>query len=316
MSFETPLVEVVNLTKTYSGSRTWFGRRPTGWVRSGTVLPSGKREEIHSPIVHAVEAVSFRIERGRTLALVGESGCGKTTVARLVAGILKPTRGTVHVAGIDVGRPGKHGASALARSRQMVFQDPYSSLNPRWRVRSIVAEPIKALAQRPNTQDIDREVDCLLEQVGLRAVDGKRYPHEFSGGQRQRIAIARALAGRPSFLICDEPTSALDVSVQAQILNLLKELQARHGLTMLFISHDLAVVSHMADEIGVLCDGRLCELGATDTILTQPRHAYTRTLLKSVPDLSRRRRSSDNSAKFAVQTGDRGRNPIERSDDC
>jgi peptide/nickel transport system ATP-binding protein len=214
--------------------------------------------------LRAVDQVSLEVERGETLALVGESGCGKSTVARLIVGLYTPTEGRIEFRG---------------RRMQMIFQDPYASLNPRWRVKDIVAEPIKALR-------LKKEIGPLLEQVGLSADDGERYPHEFSGGQRQRISIARALAGEPDLLLCDEPTSALDVSVQAQILNLMAELQRRLGLTYLFISHNLAVVSQMADRVGVMYLGRIVELASAAEIFERPRHPYTRMLLDAVPDLS------------------------------
>ncbi len=214
--------------------------------------------------LRAVDQVSLEVERGETLALVGESGCGKSTVARLIVGLYAPTEGRIEFRG---------------RRMQMIFQDPYASLNPRWRVKDIVAEPIKALR-------LKKDIGPLLEQVGLSADDGERYPHEFSGGQRQRISIARALAGEPDLLLCDEPTSALDVSVQAQILNLMAELQRRLGLTYLFISHNLAVVSQMADRVGVMYLGRIVELASAAEIFERPRHPYTRMLLDAVPDLS------------------------------
>ncbi|HYX63678.1 MAG TPA: ABC transporter ATP-binding protein, partial [Burkholderiales bacterium] len=215
-------------------------------------------------VLRAVDRVSFAIEAGETLALVGESGCGKSTLARLIVGLHAPSEGRVAFRG---------------RRLQMIFQDPYASLNPRWRVRDIVAEPIRVLgtAQR---------VDELLAQVGLAPDDAEKYPHEFSGGQRQRISIARALAGEPDFLVCDEPTSALDVSVQAQILNLMSDLQARLRLTYLFISHNLAVVSQVADRVGVMYLGRIVELAPAREIFQRPRHPYTRMLLDAVPDLS------------------------------
>jgi peptide/nickel transport system ATP-binding protein len=208
--------------------------------------------------------VSFSVEPGETLALVGESGSGKSTVARLIVGLYTPTEGAVAFSG---------------RRMQMIFQDPYASLNPRWRVRDIVAEPIRALHTKSR-------VDELLVQVGLSPDDGEKYPHEFSGGQRQRISIARALAGEPDFLVCDEPTSALDVSVQAQILNLMSDLQSRLRLTYLFISHNLAVVSQVADRVGVMYFGRIVELAPAAQIFTRPRHPYTRMLLDAVPDLA------------------------------
>jgi len=219
----------------------------------------------HEPrrLLRAVDRVSFEVAAGETLALVGESGCGKSTVARLIVGLYQPTEGRVEYGG---------------RRMQMIFQDPYASLNPRWRVRDIVEEPIRALRT-------PARVDKLLLQVGLSADDGEKYPHEFSGGQRQRISIARALAGEPDFLVCDEPTSALDVSVQAQILNLMSDLQARLGLTYLFISHNLAVVSQIADRVGVMYFGRIVELATAAELFTRPRHPYTRMLLDAVPDL-------------------------------
>ncbi|TMH71966.1 MAG: ABC transporter ATP-binding protein, partial [Betaproteobacteria bacterium] len=220
----------------------------------------------HEPrrILRAVDRVSFEVSAGETLALVGESGSGKSTVARLIVGLHRPTEGRIEFGG---------------RRMQMIFQDPYASLNPRWRVRDIVAEPIRALHTA-------REVEDLLVQVGLARDDGEKYPHEFSGGQRQRISIARALAGEPDFLVCDEPTSALDVSVQAQILNLMTDLQSRLGLTYLFISHNLAVVSQVADRVGVMYCGRIVELATATQLFSRPRHPYTRMLLDAVPDLA------------------------------
>ena len=220
----------------------------------------------HAPrrILRAVDDVSFEVAGGETLALVGESGCGKSTVARLIVGLHAPTGGRVEFRG---------------RRMQMIIQDPYASLNPRWRVKDIVAEPIRLLQTKANIGD-------MLLQVGLSPDDGEKYPHEFSGGQRQRISIARALAGEPDFLVCDEPTSALDVSVQAQILNLMSELQQRLRLTYVFISHNLAVVSQIADRVGVMYLGRIVELAPTAQLFDRPRHPYTRMLLDAVPDLA------------------------------
>jgi peptide/nickel transport system ATP-binding protein len=215
-------------------------------------------------LLRAVDDVTFEVTPGETLALVGESGCGKSTLARLVVGLHAPTAGRIEFRG---------------RRMQMIFQDPYASLNPRWRVRDIIAEPIKAF-------NLEKEISQLLVQVGLSPDDGEKYPHEFSGGQRQRISIARALAGEPDFLVCDEPTSALDVSVQAQILNLMTDLQQRLGLTYVFISHNLAVVSQIADRVGVMYLGRVVELGAAAELFARPRHPYTRMLLDAVPDLA------------------------------
>ncbi|HMA15901.1 MAG TPA: ABC transporter ATP-binding protein, partial [Kiloniellaceae bacterium] len=230
-------------------------------------------------LLTAVDRVSFRIPRGTTFSLVGESGCGKSTVARLVVGLHRPSGGRVLFDGHDM-------AAAPARKRlQMIFQDPYASLNPRWRVADIVAEPLRAHRLVEGRAAVAARVAELLEQVGLAPADGRRYPHEFSGGQRQRISIARALASNPDFLVCDEPTSALDVSVQAQILNLMKGLQRDLGLTYLFISHDLAVVYHISDVVGVMYLGRLVEWGAARALFRQPQHPYTRMLLDAIPDL-------------------------------
>src|SRR5262245_8592733 len=236
-------------------------------------------------VLRAVDGVSFVIPKGRTFSLVGESGCGKSTIARLMVGLFAPSRGSILFDGHDLARPQSRRAMKGVRRRlQMIFQDPYASLNPRWRVRNIVAEPIRAFGLASG-KDLDRRVGELLGQVGLASADGKRYPHEFSGGQRQRISIARALASEPDFLVCDEPTSALDVSVQAQILNLMKDLQRRHGLTILFISHNLAVVDHVSDHIGVMYLGRLCEIATPKQLFRRPRHPYTRLLIDAIPDL-------------------------------
>ncbi|WP_207791955.1 ABC transporter ATP-binding protein [Siccirubricoccus phaeus] len=234
-------------------------------------------------ILRAVDGVSFEIPKGTTLSLVGESGCGKSTVARLVVGLYPPTRGRVLFDGQDLHQA--RAAAAQRRRMQMIFQDPYASLNPRWRVRDIVAEPIRAFGLIPDQAAQRARVAELLTQVGLSPLDGEKYPHEFSGGQRQRISIARALSSNPEFLVCDEPTSALDVSVQAQILNLMKDLQARLGLTYLFISHNLAVVRQVSDRIGVMYLGRLVELAEAETLFTAPRHPYTRALMEAIPDL-------------------------------
>ena len=233
--------------------------------------------------LRAVDDVTFAIAPGTTFALVGESGCGKSTIARLAVGLYTPSEGDILFE--DQALSAARAQPALRRRMNMIFQDPYASLNPRWRVRDIVAEPIRAfrLAGRPN--EVNARVGSLLAQVGLTVRDGEKYPHEFSGGQRQRISIARALASEPDFLVCDEPTSALDVSVQAQILNLMRDLQQRLGLTYLFISHNLAVVRHMADRLGVMYLGRIVEQGPAETIFRVPRHPYTRLLLDAIPDL-------------------------------
>jgi len=236
-------------------------------------------------ILHAVSEVSFEIERGTTYALVGESGSGKSTIARMVVGLLPPSLGTVTIDGVNLNDSTLDGSQkqAMRRRIQMVFQSPFASLNPRWRVSAILAEPLRAFGLAPGRET--ERVAELLEQVGLSASDQKRYPHEFSGGQRQRISIARALASEPEFIVCDEPTSALDVSVQAQVLNLLKQLQRELGLTYLFITHDLAVVATMASKIGVLQSGKLIEEGDTQSILNNPTMDYTRMLIDSAPRL-------------------------------
>ena len=234
----------------------------------------------------AVDGVSFAVAKGETLALVGESGCGKSTVARLVVGLYRPTSGRVLFDGLELaGLP----AAERARSRrrmQMIFQDPYASLNPRWRVRDIVAEPLRAFGLASGRAELAERVGALLVQVGLSPADGEKYPHEFSGGQRQRISIARALSSNPEFLVCDEPTSALDVSVQAQILNLMRDLQEQLGLTYLFISHNLAAVRHISDRVGVMYLGRIVEIADSGALFSQPRHPYTQMLLDAIPDLA------------------------------
>ena len=234
--------------------------------------------------LRAVDGVSFDIHSGSTLSLVGESGCGKSTMARLAVGLYEPSGGSITFEGQSL--IAARANAGLRRKMNMIFQDPYASLNPRWRVRDIVAEPIKAFKLLGSRKDIEDRVGQLLTQVGLSPADGEKFPHEFSGGQRQRISIARALSSEPEFLVCDEPTSALDVSVQAQILNLMRELQQRLGLTYLFISHNLAVVRHMSDQLGVMYLGRVVEQGPAETIFRTPRHPYTRLLLDAIPDIS------------------------------
>lgn len=235
-------------------------------------------------MLQAVDDVSFTVSEGETFGLVGESGSGKSTVARLISGLYLPDSGTVRVLGQDVTSQPKSGAAREARRAvQMIFQDPYSSLNARMRVLDIVAEPIRFYRLTDNEAETRNVVGDLLEHVGLRADAALRYPHEFSGGQRQRISIARALASRPRILICDEPTSALDVSVQATILNLLKDLQEELGLTMLFISHDLPVIRQICDRIAVMRNGGICEIADTETLFKAPTHDYSRHLLNLMP---------------------------------
>ena len=243
-------------------------------------------ERLDRAYVKAVDGIGFEIGRGETFSLVGESGCGKSTVARLIVGLYQPTAGSIKYEGVEIGPvEAAQDRKRMQPRMQMIFQDPYASLNPRWRVTDIVAEPIHVRGFLKNKKEINERVGDLLHQVGLSPADGERFPHEFSGGQRQRISIARALAGEPEFLVCDEPTSALDVSVQAQILNLMKELQNRLGLTYLFISHDLAVVYHVSTKVGVMYLGKLVEWADTKTLFENPRHPYTRMLLDAIPDL-------------------------------
>jgi peptide/nickel transport system ATP-binding protein len=261
------LLKLAEAGRDFDVSRPWLNRVLEG---------EGRR------ILRAVDDVSATVEKGETLALVGESGCGKSTVARLIVGLYPLSRGRIEFDGIDMSTPA---AGSLRRRMQMIFQDPYASLNPRWRVREIIAEPIRVLNLASGEKAIGERVSELLRQVRLAPEDAEKYPHEFSGGQRQRISIARALSGNPEFLVCDEPTSALDVSVQAQILNLMAELQESLGLTYLFISHNLAVVSHIADRVGVMYLGRLVEIANAKDLFANPRHPYSRMLLDAIPDL-------------------------------
>jgi len=265
------LVRAESLGRVFDVSSPWLTRALEGLPRQFVV---------------AVADMSFEIAQKETLALVGESGSGKSTVAKMVVGLVPPTTGEVFIDAMPMhGRRRGAERRRLRRRIQMVFQDPYASLNPRWRALDIIAEPIRAFGLAARRAEIAGRVGELLRLVGLDPADGSKYPHQFSGGQRQRIAIARALASQPEFVVCDEPTSALDVSVQAQILNLMRDLQDRFGLTYLFISHNLAVVRHMAHRIGVMYLGRLVEIAAADALFRAPRHPYTRMLLDAVPDL-------------------------------
>ncbi len=258
------IVRAQNLSRVFDVSKPWLNR----------VI-----ERRSKAYLTAVSDVDFEIEEGQVYALVGESGSGKSTIGRMLVGLLEPSGGTVEIEGVNLNTSVDAAAVARVRSNiQMIFQDPYASLNPRWRVRDIIAEPVAARGG-----DTTELAERLLEQVGLSAADAGKFPHEFSGGQRQRICIARALASEPKLIVCDEPTSALDVSVQAQVLNLMSDLRDTFGLTYLLITHDLTVVRHMANRIGVLYLGRLIEEAPAEDLFDTPRHPYTQMLLDAAP---------------------------------
>ncbi|MDA9008456.1 ATP-binding cassette domain-containing protein [Alphaproteobacteria bacterium] len=260
------LVVIKNLTRVFDVSKPWLNRVIER-------LPKAK--------LTAVSEVTFEIEEKSVYAVVGESGSGKSTIGKMAVGLLAPTQGSVEINGVDLHREKDKSKIEQTRSDiQMIFQDPFASLNPRWRVGNIIIEP--AIARGMKTEGLAAK---LLQQVGLSADDAKKFPHEFSGGQRQRIGIARALSSEPKLIVCDEPTSALDVSVQAQVLNLMSDLQEEFGLTYLFISHDLTVVHHMADRIGVLYLGRLVEEAPSDKLFEDPKHPYTQMLLNAAPKM-------------------------------
>lgn len=258
---EAPVLEVGHLTKHFPINRGLL-KRTVGHVR-------------------AVDDISFSVARGETFGLVGESGCGKSTTARLVLRLLQPTSGTIRLEGRDITDVGPAEVRSLRKELQIVFQDPYASLNPRMTVRQIVAEPL--IVHGTSKSAAYDEVDRLLPMCGLAKEYGSRYPHEFSGGQRQRVGVARALATRPKLVFLDEPVSALDVSIQAQVINLLDDLQDELGLTYVFIAHDLSVVAHISDRIGVMYLGKIVETGAREEIFANPQHPYTIALLSAVP---------------------------------
>ena len=260
---EDPLLEVEDL-------KVYFP------IRSGVLI------DRHVGDVKAVDGVSFDVKRGETLGLVGESGCGKTTVGRTVLRLYEPTEGRVVFDGVDVGSLGGAELRKLRRRMQMVFQDPYSSLNPRQNVGSIVGEPLQ-IHGIASGRDMEKKVAELLDVVGLPAGAANRYPHEFSGGQRQRIGLARSLSLNPDLIVADEPVSALDVSIQAQMINLLEDLQKEFDLTYMFIAHDLAVVRHISDRIAVMYLGKIVEVASADQLYTAPAHPYTMALLSAVP---------------------------------
>jgi len=258
------LVEVEGLVKHFPAERRWFGLGPP------------------RAVVRAVDGVSFTIPPGQTLGLVGESGCGKSTTGRAILRLLEPDAGRVRIDGQDVLALAPRELRALRRRMQIVFQDPYGSLNPRMTVHQTLAEPL-AIHRIASGQDAGRRIAALLEEVGLDPAFERSYPHELSGGQRQRVGIARALSVEPQFLVLDEPVSALDVSVQAQVLNLLADLQQRRRLTYLFIAHDLAVVKHIADQVAVMYLGKIVERAPAPALYATPRHPYTTSLLSAVP---------------------------------
>ena len=260
------LVELENITRIFDVSKPWLNRLI---------------ERLPRALLTAVSDVSLSIEEKSIYALVGESGSGKSTIGKIVVGLLPPSAGSVEIEGVDLFSESDETKVDTVRSDiQMIFQDPFASLNPRWRVRDIIVEPVAARSGK-----VDGLAERLLEQVGLSSQDAEKYPHEFSGGQRQRICIARALASEPRLIVCDEPTSALDVSVQAQVLNLMSDLRDEFGLTYLFISHDLTIVRQMADQVGVLCLGRLVEEAPRDDLFDSPKHPYTKMLLEAAPKL-------------------------------
>ena len=282
MNDSQPLVEVRDLKKYFPVTRGLIFQRKVGSVR-------------------AVDGVSFTIQRGETLGMVGESGCGKTTVGRTMLGLYRATGGHVSIDGDDILHARGKQVLQIRRKAQMIFQDPYASLNPRWTVNSIVSEPMRVHHLFPSIKERTERARELLNLVGLSSNLINRFPHEFSGGQRQRIGIARALASDPLFIVCDEPISALDVSIQAQVVNLLEELQDQFGLTYLFIAHDLSMVRHICDRVAVLYLGVMVELADRNELYEKPLHPYSQALLSAVPIPDPRK---DRARKRTILTGD------------
>lgn len=260
----TPLVEVKNLKKYFK---------------------TGKG------MVHAVDDVSFRIEKGKTMGLVGESGCGKSTLGRTIIHLQSCTSGQILFNGQDITRPDKKQLRQLREQMKIIFQDPYSSLNPRMTIRETIEEPLR-LSKRYTKEQLTKETDCLMDLVGVEERLRNSYPHELDGGRRQRVGIARALALNPQFVVCDEPVSALDVSIQAQVLNLLMDLQEEYQLTYLFVTHDLSVIRHISDHISVMYLGQLVETCETDDLFARPLHPYTKALLSAIPSVDIRKKSN------------------------
>jgi oligopeptide/dipeptide ABC transporter ATP-binding protein len=275
------LLEVKALTKYFPVDRSRLGRRPAS--QHPGAPSSHTPAVVHAPVVHAVDGISFTIRTGEVLGLVGESGCGKSTAGRLILRLLEPTSGEIRFEGKDLLTAGRRELFAIRRRMQIIFQDPYSSLNPRMRIGDVLEEPLLIHGIGASKSERQRRVVELLGQVGLDESVLSKYPHEFSGGQRQRIGIARALALRPAFIVADEPVSSLDVSIQAQIINLLEELQAAYHLSLLFIAHDLHMVRHVSDRVAVMYLGRIVELADTETLFTRPAHPYTQALLAAAP---------------------------------